>query len=117
MPELTCTKLVIYLDIQLFLIGKSPFCLQDTALLAPPNVICNVHLPNAFAKQTSETTLPHGQTTRAERGGKPHYARHDVPPFMPFVSALLRYIFCPPYTLYDIFWASHLFFAFVSPLG
>ena len=25
MPELTSTKLVIYLDIQLFLIGKSPF--------------------------------------------------------------------------------------------
>ena len=35
MPELTCTKLVIYLDIQLFLIGKSPFSLQDTALFAP----------------------------------------------------------------------------------
>ena len=68
MPELTCTKLVIYLDIQLFLIGNSPFSLQDTALLAPPNVICNVHLPNPFAKQTSKTTPPHVQTMNAERG-------------------------------------------------
>ena len=67
MPELTSTKLVIYLDIQLFLIGKSPFSLQDTALFAPPNVICNAHLSNAFAKQTSKTTPPHVQTMHAER--------------------------------------------------